>query len=145
MNCFVFEYHFAFYYVTKQLAESNLTRYDGRGFRSSSFFGGHRPAADTPVRHIYEEQMSFFLAGNGTKSYYCYQLGEKYFKTLLSNEERTCVYSRGWAPSTLFLSWIAMALHHVGIRWQNAIAAVDNLIGSEKEVVFHKIDSFGRP
>lgn len=31
-----------------------------------------------------------------------------------------------------------MALHHVGIRWQNAIEAVGELVESEKEVVFHK-------
>ena len=142
MNWFIFEYHFAFYYVTKQFTESNMTKYDSRGLRTSSCFGGRRPDANTPVRHIHEEQMSFFLAGDGTGRYYCYQLGEKYFMTLLNNEERTCVYSAGWTPSTLFLSWIAMALHHVGIRWQNAIEAVDELVDSEKEVVFHKKKSF---
>jgi hypothetical protein len=43
----------------------------------------------------------------------------------------------------MFLSWIAMALHHVGIRWQDAIAAVDAQIASEEAVVFHQMNNFG--
>ena len=37
-----------------------------------------------------------------------------------------------------------MALHHVGIRWQDAIAAVDAQIASEEAVVFHEMDNFGK-
>lgn len=44
----------------------------------------------------------------------------------------------------MFLSWIGMALHHVGIRWENAIAAIEEQIGSEEAVVFHEIENFGK-
>lgn len=122
-----------------------MATYDLRHLRKSSYFGGHAPDQQNPLcRYIHEEQMSFFLAGTGQDRYYCYQLGEKYFKSFKSVEERMCVYSQEWTPSTLFLSWIAMALHHVGIRWHDAIAAVDNLIASEKAVVFHEMDNFGK-
>jgi hypothetical protein len=43
----------------------------------------------------------------------------------------------------MFLSWIAMALHHVAICWQDAISAVDAEIASEEAVVFHEVDNFG--
>jgi hypothetical protein len=43
----------------------------------------------------------------------------------------------------MFLSWIAMALHHVAIRWDGAIAAVDAQIASEEAVVFHQMNNFG--
>ena len=116
-----------------------MAKYDSRRLRLSSSFGGLE--GESKSRHIYEEQMSFFLAGTGQNLYHCYQLGEKYFKTSKDAEERTFVHSQGWTPSTLFLSWIAMALHHVGIRWQNAITAVDDLIASEKDVVFLRADN----
>jgi hypothetical protein len=142
MNSFIFEYHFAFYYVTKDLLETHLAYTDVRKLRKFSWFG-ERPDNDTCGRHIYEEQMSFILTGHGHDIYTCYQLGEKYFNGPKLGDLRTFVSSPTWTPSTMFLSWIAMALHHVGIRWQNAIAAVDAQIASEEAVVFHQIDNFG--
>src|ERR1700743_344568 len=89
VNCYVFEYHFAFYYVTKEAIETRMARYDLRRLRKSSYFGGHAPDEQNPLcRYIHEEQMSFFLAGTGQDRYYCYQLGEKYFKSSKSVEER---------------------------------------------------------
>jgi hypothetical protein len=142
MNSFIFEYHFAFYYVTKSSLETHLARTDVRKVRSFSWFG-ERPDNEICSRHIYEEQMSFILIGHGHDIYTCYQLGEMYFNGATSNDLRTFVNSPMWTPSTMFLSWIAMALHHVGIRWHDAIAAVDAQIASEEAVVFHRIDSFG--
>jgi hypothetical protein len=142
VNSFVFEYHFAFYYVTKDPLETHLAFRDPRKLRKFSWFG-QRPDNNTCCRHIYEEQMSFVLAGHGQDIYTCYQLGEKYFNGPKSGEFRTFVSSPTWTPSTMFLSWIAMALHHVGIRWQDAIAAVDAQIASEEAVVFHEMDNFG--
>ena len=144
MNSFIFEYHFAFYYVTKDPLETHLAHTDVRKLRKFSWFG-QRPDNDTESRHIYEEQMSFILVGHGHDIYTCYQLGEKYFNGPKSGELRTFVNSPTWTPSTLFLSWIAMALHHVSIRWQDAIAAVDAQIASEEAVVFHQLDNFGMP
>lgn len=142
MNSFIFEYHFAFYYVTKEPLETHLAFTDVRKLRKFSWFG-QRSDNDTCSRHIYEEQMSFILTGHGHDIYTCYQLGEKYFNGPKSGDLRTFVSSSTWTPSALFLSWIAMALHHVGIRWQDAIAAVDAQIASEEAVVFHQIDNFG--
>lgn len=142
MNSYIFEYHFAFYYVTKEPLEMHLAHTDVRKLRKFSSFC-QRPDSDTPCRHIYEEQMSFILMGHGNDVYTCYQLGEKFFNGPKPDEYRTFVHSPTWTPSTMFLSWIAMALHHVGIRWQDAIAAVDAQIASEEAVVFHQIDSFG--
>ncbi len=144
MNCFIFEYHFAFYYVTKASIDKLLVKYDGRRIRESSVFGGHQAKAQRVCRHIYEEQMSFFLVGTGPNLYYCYQLGEMYFKVLKDAELRTFVHRPEWTPSTLFLSWIAMALHHVSIRWHNAIAAVDDLVASEKDVVFLRANNMSK-
>ena len=142
MNTFIFEYHFAFYYVTKESLETHLVLTDVRKLRKFSWFG-QRTESDTCSRHIYEEQMSFILMGHGQDTYTCYQLGEKYFNGPKSGEFRTFVKSPTWTPSTMFLSWIAMALHHVGIRWQDAIAAVDAQIASEEAVVFHQMNNFG--
>jgi hypothetical protein len=141
-NSFIFEYHFAFYYVTKQNLEGYLVHSDVRKLRRFSWLD-QRQDPDTPSRYIYEEQMSFILTGHGGDTYTCYQLGEKYFSGAPKDELKTFVKSSTWTPSTLFLTWICMALHHVGIRWQNAIAAVNDLIGSEEAVVFHEKDSFG--
>ena len=56
MNCFIFEYHFAFYYVTEEAVECHMARYDPRGLRKSSYFGGHAPENESDVRrHIHEE------------------------------------------------------------------------------------------
>ena len=141
MNSFIFEYHFAFYYVTKDSLETHLAYTDVRKLRNFSWFG--QPADnETCSRHIYEEQMSFILTGHGQDIYTCYQLGEKYFNGPKSSDLRTFVNSPTWTPSTMFLSWIAMALHHVGIRWQDAIAAVDAEIASEEAVVFHRTENF---
>jgi hypothetical protein len=142
MNSFIFEYHFAFYYVTKDPLETHLAYTDVRKLRKFSWFG-QRPDKDACSRHIYEEQMSFILTGHGHDIYTCYQLGEKYFNGPKSGELRTFVNSPTWTPSTMFLSWIAMALHHVTVRWQDAIAAVDAQIASEEAVVFHQVDNFG--
>src|ERR1700742_28811 len=131
------------HYVTKEAVETHMARYEPRGLRKSSHFGGHAPDENDLRRHIHGEQMSFFPAGTGRDTYYCYQLGKRYFKYVRSAEERVCVYSQGWTPSTLFLSWMAMVLHHVGTRWHDAIPAVDDLIASEEAVVFHQMDNFG--
>ncbi|KAH0565503.1 hypothetical protein GP486_001097 [Trichoglossum hirsutum] len=141
MNTFIFEYHFAFYYVTKGSLETHLACSDARKVRNFSWFG-ERPDSAVCSRHIYEEQMSFILAGHGHDIYTCYQLGEMYFNGTKPSDLRTFVNSPTWTPSTMFLSWIAMALHHVGIRWHDAIAAVDAQIASEEAVVFHRIDNF---
>jgi hypothetical protein len=142
MNSFIFEYHFAFYYVTKDPLETHLAYTDVRKLRKFSWFG-QRSDKDASSRHIYEEQMSFILTGHGHDIYTCYQLGEKYFNGPKSGELRTFVNSPTWTPSTMFLSWIAMALHHVTVRWQDTIAAVDATIASEEAVVFHQVDNFG--
>jgi hypothetical protein len=136
MNAFIFEYHFAFYHVTKTAVPNHMTKYDNRSLRQSSPFGGLKSKEAYECRHIYEEQMSILLAGTGTNLYHCYQLGEKYFKAANDAEERTFVHRSEWSPSILLLTWIAMALHHVAIRWQNAISAVDDLITNERDVVF---------
>jgi len=116
---------------------------DVRKLRKFSWLG-QRVNGDTPSRYIYEEQMSFILTGHGQDIYTCYQLSEKYFNGPKRDDLRTFVNSSTWTPSTMFLSWIGMALHHVGVRWQNAIAAVDEQIASEEAVVFHERDNFGK-
>jgi hypothetical protein len=123
--------------------ESYLAHKDARKLRKFSWFG-QREDKETPTRYIYEEQMSFILTGHGQDIYTCYQLGEKYFNGVKPDQLRTFVNSPTWTPSTMFLSWIGMALHHVGIRWENAIAAIEEQIGSEEAVVFHEIENFGK-
>jgi hypothetical protein len=119
-----------------------LVHTDFRKLRKFSWIG-QREDPDTPSRYIYEEQMSFISTGHGGDTYTFYQLGEQYFGGASQEELKRFVKSRTWILSALFLAWICMALHHVGIRWQNAIAAVDELISSEEAVVFHEIDNFG--
>ena len=142
MNSFVLEYHFAFYYVTKDPLETHLVYTDVRKLRKFSWFG-QRPDTDTCSRHIYEEQMSFILMGHGQDTYTCYRLGEKYFYGPKPYSLRTFFNNPTWTPSTICLSWIATALHHVAIRWEDAIAAVDAQISSEEAVVFHQMNNFG--
>lgn len=141
-NAFVFEYHFAFYFVPKGTMDPDLAVKDFRNIRRSSAFG---PMLNERSQWIYEEQLSILLMGQGADVFTTYQLAERYFRgpyirgtghaSLFINPDKT-----GWTPCSMFLSWILMALHHVRFRWQSAIEAVDDQIVSPSTIIFSKED-----
>ncbi|KAJ9232409.1 hypothetical protein DTO166G5_4729 [Paecilomyces variotii] len=140
-NSYLFEYHLAFYFVPQTAMDRELVVKDFRGLRRSAAFG---PALNKRNRYIYEEQLSFILVGVGNDVYTCYQLAEKYFagpyitgtgrSTLFVNPDGRRLGS--WTPASIFLSWIMVAMHHVQLRWQMAIDAVDAQIDSPSQIIF---------
>ncbi|KAL2001264.1 hypothetical protein VTN02DRAFT_1971 [Thermoascus thermophilus] len=140
-NAYLFEYHFAFYFVPQTYMDKDLAVKDFRGLRRSAAFG---PGLAQRSRYIYEEQLSFILVGFGDEVYTCYQLAEKYFvgpyitgagkSTLFINPDQRRLDS--WTPSAIFLSWIMVTMHHVQLRWQIAIDAVDAQIDSPSQIIF---------
>ncbi|KKY21564.1 hypothetical protein UCRPC4_g03515 [Phaeomoniella chlamydospora] len=142
VNAFIFEHHFAFYFVPKGTMDPELAVKDFRNLRRSSAFG---PALNDSSKWIYEEQLSFLLMGQGADVFTTYQLAERYFRgPYIRGTGHASVFispdGRGWTPCSMFLSWILMALHHVRFRWQNAIEAVDEQIVSPSDIIFSKED-----
>lgn len=121
--------------------DKDLAVKDFRGLRRSAAFG---PDLAQRSRYIYEEQLSFILVGLGDDVYTCYQLAEKYFAgpyitgsgqgTLFVNPDGRRLDS--WTPASIFLSWIMVSMHHVQLRWQMAIDAVDAQIDSPSQIIF---------
>ncbi|KAI9802662.1 MAG: hypothetical protein M1825_002684 [Sarcosagium campestre] len=149
-NAYTFEYHFAFYFVPKSPMDSTLAMKDFRNVRRMAPFsaftglGGTAGAENVSSRYIYEEQLSFILAGQGSDVFTCYQLAEKYFiGPYVTGVGNSSVFVHPgldgratWTPSAVFLSWIMLALHHVRWRWQNAIEAVDGQIDTPSQIIF---------
>lgn len=71
VNTYLFEYHFAFYYVPSILMDPELASKDFRGIRKVASFD--RGISDRH-RYIYEEQLSFILVGHGGDVYTNYQV-----------------------------------------------------------------------
>ncbi|KAF1969967.1 hypothetical protein BU23DRAFT_512189 [Bimuria novae-zelandiae CBS 107.79] len=134
-SSFTIEYHFSFYYVSTEYSDPEYVRKDSRSWRRSAPFGRDKNGT---VRHIHEETISFLLVnhrGIGT----CLQLEEAYWKDPYAKDlgGRTFrPFDVEVPPALLFLSWIAVALHHVSWRWESAIAAVDAEIMTPAQVVF---------
>ena len=138
VNTYLFEYHFAFYYVPSGTMDPGLVDADFRRVRHiAKFDRGHSDRH----RFIFEEQLSFILVGHGGDVYTNYQLAEKYYVgPHLKGAEGMSVFvtKTGWKPHTMFLTWISVALHHVSARWQTAIDAIDKQIDSPFHVIFHE-------
>jgi hypothetical protein len=77
VNTYLFEYHFAFYYVPSILMDSELASKDFRGIRNVARFD--RGVSDRH-RYIYEEQLSFILVGHGGDVYTNYQVCRSFLK-----------------------------------------------------------------
>jgi hypothetical protein len=83
INTYLFEYHFAFYYVPSVSMDPELANKDFRGIRSVASFD--RGISDRH-RYIYEEQLSFILVGHGGDVYTNYQACHSSVKTFLSSD-----------------------------------------------------------
>jgi hypothetical protein len=71
INTFLFEYHFAFYYIPIVSMDRDLVSKDFRKIRNAARFDN---GASNCHRHIYEEQMSFILVGHGGDVFTNYQV-----------------------------------------------------------------------
>jgi hypothetical protein len=71
INTYLFEYHFAFYYVPTISMDPELASKDFRGIRNVASFDR---GTSSRHRYIYEEQLSFILVGHGGDVYTNYQV-----------------------------------------------------------------------
>ena len=71
INTYLFEYHFAFYYVPTIPMDPELASKDFRGIRNVASFDR---GTSSRHRYIYEEQLSFILVGHGGDVYTNYQV-----------------------------------------------------------------------
>jgi hypothetical protein len=146
-NAFIFEYHFSFYFITQSISTTCIR--DPRCIRRSAPFSPR--IHEEKTRFVHEEQLSFLLCGNGSDIYPCCQLAEKYFSrkgtagvganSLFVNPAHTRLAAwtpqiASWTPTSIFLSWLMLALHHVHCRWQEAIDSIDAQIDSPPQFIF---------
>jgi hypothetical protein len=83
VNTYLFEYHFAFYYVPSILMDPELASKDFRGIRNVASFD--RGISDRH-RYIYEEQLSFILVGHGGDVYTNYQVCHSFLRVSSSSD-----------------------------------------------------------